>query len=282
MKILFCVNRDLYANIALNRIFTGLAPKDEALVLLSEAVAGTRATGAALTFLRFYEQDLLNGHFFPQQEALSRTGEGELRSFEQLSHFYGFSMQGVSSLKQPETVQTIRDFGPDVIVSIRFAHIFKPEVLQIARLGVINLHSGLLPEYRGILATFWSLLHGRQEYGFTLHTITDASIDTGEILDRRSFPVAPAHSLFEHILSLYLPGAESILNALAAYRTGQPPAGRPQNEAVSGYYSLPTPEDFERFIAQGFQILNPDAYYHQLQRYAPTATRLPQTVHQLF
>lgn len=267
MKLLFCVNRDIYANMALNRIFAGLSPDDQAMVLFSEATAGKRATGAALTFLRFYEQDFLNGYFFPQQEARSITGQGALKTFEQLSRFYGVPMALVPSLNQPEVIADIAEFQPDLIISIRFGHIFKPPVIALAKLGVINLHSGLLPEYRGILATFWSLLHGRTEYGYTLHTIEDSGIDTGAIIARRSFPVNVRLSLFEHIAALYAPGAESILEAISQYRQGRKPGIAPQLEAGSGYYTLPLPEDFERLIAQGWQLLNQPAYYAFLRQY---------------
>lgn len=276
MRILFCVNRDIYANIALNRIFPALAPDDEALVLFSEAVAGTRATGPALTFLRFYEQDLLNEYLFPQQEALSREGAGKLKTFGQLSHFYGFPMQAIRNVNDAETLTLIEQFAPDLIVSIRFGHIFKEQVLSLPRLGVINLHSGLLPEYRGILATFWSLLHGKKEYGYTLHTIPDRTIDTGHIIDRRSFPVQPEKSLFEHTVNLYEPAAESILHAIGHYRNGQEPPAQPQQEADSHYYTLPKPEDFEQLIAQGFQVINRDAYYAFLHQFEGKPSLLPE------
>jgi methionyl-tRNA formyltransferase len=276
MKILFCVNRDIYANVALNHIFPALSPDDEAMVLFSEATAGTRATGPGLTFLRFYEQDLLNGYIFPQLEQHSLTGENGLKTFAQLEHFYGFPMQVVPHLKNPETLALIEQFEPDLLVSIRFGHIFKQQILQLPKLGVINLHSGLLPEYRGILATFWSLLHGKKEYGYTLHTIPDASIDTGAIIDRQSLPVNPKWSLFEHILSLYTPAANSILQALNHYRQGATPPVFEQNEADSGYFSLPKPEDLEQLIAQGFQIFDKDAYFQHLQRFNEQPLALPE------
>lgn len=267
MKILFCVNRDIYGNIALNHIFPALSPNDDLKVFFSESVAGNRATGAALTYLRFYEQDLLNEFLFPQQEALSATGAGRLKTFDQLSQCYQAPMRLISSINAPDILAEIEEFAPDVIVSIRFGHIFKEAALKLPRLGVLNLHSGLLPEYRGILATFWSLLHQRKDYGFTLHTITDSTIDTGAIVDRQTFPTQAGQSLFEHTVALYEPAAASILRALEQYRQGQKPTALPQVEADSNYYSLPTPQDFEQLIAQGFPILNRDAYYQCLAQY---------------
>lgn len=275
MKLLFCVNRDIYANIALNHLFPALSPTGESSenalkVLFSESVAGSRAHGAALTYLRFYEQDLLNEFLFPQLEsATPDEATGSLLTFNQLSQRYAAPMRLIDSLNAPDVLAEIGEFAPDLIISIRFGHIFKAPVLQIPRLGILNLHSGLLPQYRGILATFWSLLHQRSEYGFTLHTITDGTIDTGAIVDRQTFPVKPGESLFEHTVALYEPAAASILRAIAAYRTGQIPTALPQSEADSQYYSLPTPEDFEQLISQGHPILNRIAYYQWLTQYQP-------------
>jgi methionyl-tRNA formyltransferase len=273
MKLLFCVNRDIYANIALNHLFpalspTGKRPENELKVLFSESVAGTRAHGAALTYLRFYEQDLLNEFLFPQLESTSpNQSPGSLLTFNQLSQRYAAPMRLIDSIHAPDVLTEIGEFAPDLIISIRFGHIFKAPLLQIPRLGILNLHSGLLPQYRGILATFWSLLHQRSEYGFTLHTVTDGTIDTGAIVDRRAFPVKAGQSLFEHTIALYEPAAASILQALECYRNGQSPPTLPQVEADSHYYSLPTPEDFERLIALGFPILNREAYYQCLTQY---------------
>lgn len=281
MKILFCVNRDIYANLALNHILPTLNPNDKAVILFSEATAGSKATGAGLSFLRFYEQDLLNGYIFPQLEQQAPYQHtGTLKTFNQLGQLYDIPMQVVPNLKAPELLVQIEAFQPDLLVSIRFGHIFKPEILRLPKLGVINLHSGLLPEYRGILATFWSLLHNQAEYGYTLHTIHDASIDTGAIIDRRCFPVNPEWSLFEHILNLYTPAADSILQAVQAYRNGSEPPVLPQNETQSGYYSLPKSEDLEQLISQGIKLFHPDAYFRHLQQFngqhlsVPEAQRL--------
>ena len=53
---------------------------------------------------------------------------------------------------------TLRAAEPDLVVSIRYRRILRDSAIAIPRCGVINLHSGILPDYRGVMATFWAIL----------------------------------------------------------------------------------------------------------------------------
>ena len=68
-------------------------------------------------------------------------------------------------------LQKLRDVRADLLISIRFGMILGTEALGLPPRGVLNLHSGLLPQYRGVLATFRALLNGDAEIGCTLHWI---------------------------------------------------------------------------------------------------------------
>jgi methionyl-tRNA formyltransferase len=70
-------------------------------------------------------------------------------------------------------LELIRSLEPDLIVSIRYRRILKDEVIAIPRLGVLNLHSGVLPDYKGVMATFWAMLQNEEMIGATLHRIVD-------------------------------------------------------------------------------------------------------------
>ncbi len=274
MRLLFCVNRDIYANLALNRILPNLQPDDECLVFFSEKVGGPKTPkAAALDFLKFYEQDLPNQYLFPLYESWRTKADGseagELKTFRQLSDLHRVPMQGVRNINSPETLEQIAALQPDLIVSIRFGHIFRDAVLKLPKYGVINLHSGLLPEYRGVLATFWSLLHEAPQYGYTLHHISDPSIDTGDIIERQARPTQPECSLFWHIVNLYAPAADSILKAIQAYRSGVAPPVLPQAHQHGAYYSIPTAQDFDAFQRNGLKLLEEADYFQLLQRFHP-------------
>lgn len=77
---------------------------------------------------------------------------------------------------------------PDLLVSAAYARIVPEEVLAIPRIGAINVHPSLLPEYRGVLAVLWALYERRTKVGVTIHQMT-LPVDTGPILAQASLDV---------------------------------------------------------------------------------------------
>lgn len=71
---------------------------------------------------------------------------------------------------------------PELVISIRHMSILKPKSIASSKHGVINLHSGLLPKYQGVMATFWAMKNQEARIGTTLHYIEDSTIDTGSII----------------------------------------------------------------------------------------------------
>jgi len=87
----------------------------------------------------------------------------------------------VSHINHPEVVNLARELRPDLIC-VFGTSLIRGELLKEGRLGIINLHGGLSPEYRGADCTFWALHNGEPEkVGCTLHYI-DAGIDTGRLI----------------------------------------------------------------------------------------------------
>jgi len=84
-------------------------------------------------------------------------------------------------INHPDVIKLIDECQPDLI-AVFGTSLLKGELLEKGRLGIINLHGGLSPEYRGADCTFWAL-HNREpeKVGCTLHYI-NAGIDTGNII----------------------------------------------------------------------------------------------------
>jgi hypothetical protein len=104
-----------------------------------------------------------------------------------------FFPQGAARLDRPELVREVphinhpdvgklaRELKPDLIC-VFGTSLIRGDLLNEGRLGIINLHGGLSPEYRGADCTFWALYNGEPEkIGCTLHYI-DAGIDTGRLI----------------------------------------------------------------------------------------------------
>lgn len=92
--------------------------------------------------------------------------------------------------RSPETVEAMRALSPDVLVMVAFGQILKQPVLEMARYGVVNIHGSLLPKYRGPAPINWAIINGESDTGITT-MFSDAGVDTGKMLLKRSVPIGP-------------------------------------------------------------------------------------------
>jgi len=96
----------------------------------------------------------------------------------------------VPYINHPDVVRLADELNPDVI-AVFGTSLIRGDLLQRGRLGIVNLHGGLSPEYRGADCTFWALYNAEPEkIGCTLHYI-DAGIDTGRLIAHVSPEIIP-------------------------------------------------------------------------------------------
>ena len=98
--------------------------------------------------------------------------------------------QPVRIRKEPEFIQTLRDMQPDVIVVVAFGQILPKEILDILRLGCVNVHASLLPKFRGAAPIQWSIIDGEEVTGVTT-MLMDVGLDTGDMLLKAEIPMDP-------------------------------------------------------------------------------------------
>ena len=98
--------------------------------------------------------------------------------------------QPVRIRKEPEFIQTLRDMQPDVIVVVAFGQILPKEILDIPRLGCVNVHASLLPKFRGAAPIQWSIIDGEEVTGVTT-MLMDVGLDTGDMLLKAEVPMDP-------------------------------------------------------------------------------------------
>lgn len=141
-------------------------------------------------------------------------------------------IQPASLRREPQAIQQIREWEPDVIVVAAFGQILRPELLDLPSHGCINVHASLLPRWRGAAPINAAILHGDEFSGVTIMRM-DAGLDTGPILSQRSIPIKTtetAGSLFDKLSRL---GAELIVETLPPYLRGEiEPQHQDDNEAT--------------------------------------------------
>lgn len=106
------------------------------------------------------------------------------KSVLRLARNAGVPALELSTLQNPEAAEIFRGISPDLlVVGGGWPELIPPEVLRIARLGAINTHPSLLPEFRGTDVHRWQVLSGVGTSGVTVHFM-DEAFDTGGILGR--------------------------------------------------------------------------------------------------
>ena len=91
-------------------------------------------------------------------------------------------------LGSPDLAQRLRALAPDFIFSFTFRQLLPGQLLEIPRLGALNLHPSSLPKYRGRSPINWVLVRGETETGVTLHYMVEKP-DRGDVVAQRSFPI---------------------------------------------------------------------------------------------
>jgi len=138
--------------------------------------------------------------------------------------------------------QQFADTRPDLIISIRHMSILKSPVIDLAKFGVVNLHSGLLPAYQGVMASYWAMKFNEAQLGTTLHFIEDSTIDTGAVIARSQSQTRFDQSYLWNVLNLYRAGCENICSVIERLNLNKPIASTPQT-GPAAYFSFPDKHD---------------------------------------
>jgi len=268
VHITLLANRDLHSNYALNLLLPQLANDHSLTLFLSDTVGDDSNRQPDLHWLQFLEQTLCNDLLFP---TLDRTGiTGELLTF---SAFETFLEQPWARLNDPNSetgLAALAASNPDLLISLRYGRILQPTAIRLPSRGVLNLHSGRLPQYRGVMATFRAMLAGDTLLGTTLHWIDDASIDTGRIVNTHSEALDPQRCYLSNVLSLYKPGCRAIIDAIHALSADEDLKSH-QATGAGNYFSFPSAPECQAFRAAGNIWADLANFATILQRYHPPA-----------
>lgn len=124
-----------------------------------------------------------------------------------------------TKLRDGTALETIRQLAPDLIVVAAYGRILPQEILDAPPLGCINVHSSLLPKYRGSAPIHWAILNGDQETGVTIMHMALA-LDAGDIIAQKTTPIDPdetVETLHDRLAQL---GAELLVETVARIADG--------------------------------------------------------------
>lgn len=149
-------------------------------------------------------------------------------------------------------LEPLRALKPDLCVTAAFGQILSQEVLDVPPMGTVNVHTSLLPRHRGAAPVQWSILQGDEVTGVTT-MLSDAGIDTGDMLLQRSVTIGTEETAGELTARLSVLGAELLIETLHRLELGELPRIK-QDESRMTYDPKITKEmgrlDFAESTAQ--------------------------------
>lgn len=176
------------------------------------------------------------------------------RRLRQIARKHQLPFHTTTNVLSTDTIDFVRQQQPDLIITL-VHQIIKAPLIGLPRLGIINIHPGLLPQFKGIQPYFWELSEGSPVAGPTLHLIEDAGIDTGRILARKSYTTAPVRSVH---LNYYLTAraAAAILPATVQALADGTLTPTAQDPHTGHYYKWPDSSAYDRLTRSGRRLFS--------------------------
>jgi methionyl-tRNA formyltransferase len=137
--------------------------------------------------------------------------------------------------RDEQFIAELRALKPDLIVVVAYGHILPQTILDLPEFGCLNVHTSLLPKYRGAAPIQWAIANGETETGVTIMKM-DAGLDTGPIISQRHLPILPednSATLHDRLARL---GAELLAQTIPDFVAGKI---QPQPQPVEGVSHAP-------------------------------------------
>ena len=129
-----------------------------------------------------------------------------------------------------EFIEKIKKLEPDVICVVAFGKILPREILEIPRLGCINVHASLLPKYRGAAPIQWAVLNGDKTTGVTTMYM-DEGMDTGDMILKQEIPIGEDETTGDIWEKLAKIGGSLLVETLKEIENGTAPREKQTGEA---------------------------------------------------
>lgn len=139
--------------------------------------------------------------------------------------------QPIKIKNNTEFLDEIKTLNPDVICVVAYGKILPKEILEIPKLGCINVHGSLLPKYRGAAPIQWAVLNGDKTTGITTMYMNEG-MDTGDMILKKEIEIGPEETTGELWQKLSKIGGEILVKTLKLIEEGKAPREKQTEEAT--------------------------------------------------
>ena len=146
-------------------------------------------------------------------------------------------------LRDGTALELVRSLAPELTVVAAYGRILPEDILEAPKYGSINVHSSLLPKYRGAAPINWAILNGEETTGVTIMYMAK-ELDAGDIILQKETPIGPDEDAQTLTVRLAELGAEALSESVTAIGAGTS-TRKPQDEGAQTYASMLTKKQGE-------------------------------------
>jgi len=182
----------------------------------------------------------------------ARGAKCEYRSITAVAQAYGIHCERVANVNDDSFLAQLRNLDSQLIISVSCPQIFKKPLLALPALGCLNIHGALLPEYRGLLPSFWMMANGDTRAGVTVFLMNEG-VDAGESVEVIEFDIDPNESLHDLIRRSKEIHCKAVLSAIEKIESGNY-STTPIDTSQGSYYGWPDADAFRKFRQRGKRL----------------------------
>jgi methionyl-tRNA formyltransferase len=143
-------------------------------------------------------------------------------------------------------VDYISSFKPDLIITTYFDHVIKKDLINLPKFGIINVHTALLPDYKGPFPALWPLINKEKKIGVTVHYINNEDLDVGPIISQKECPVIDGESVLGADCRLVREGVELAIKSVYDIEEGVVKSIDQEILGRGRYYGYPSKLELSR------------------------------------
>ncbi len=180
------------------------------------------------------------------------TGKPPSHSVAAICAKYQTQALPAEDVNDPEFLTKLRSIGPDLILCVSATQVFKRPLLELPPCGCINVHSSLLPKYRGLYPCFWAMANGETQTGVSVHYMIP-KIDLGNVIAQERLRIEPYETLDSVMKKAKKLAVDLLVRTVAEIESGR--VSETSIVAEEGtYYGWPTRGAYREFLARGHRL----------------------------
>lgn len=264
-RIVLCTLDSVYSGVALHNLVETF-PERVVLIVVSKRYGGKygsffnqfitnwkRGGFAFVTYLSFHFVYFYPILFISDFVNLVLRREKKIYSVRQLSRKYKIPLVYTDNPNHKDIEDRIKSLEPDLIVSAYFDHVIKQNLINIPKFGVINVHTALLPDFRGPFPSLWPLIHNEKTIGVSIHYINSEELDVGPILAQKRCERVSGESVIGTDCRLFKEGIELVKRVTVEIEEGT--ARAVAQEKKGRYFSFPRRKDLAQLRKNGVSLV---------------------------